>query len=156
MAISKIQIKVGIMEFSGEGEQDWLAIQLEKILIKVPDLLKFEVASPGYSKESSRDEPGDSKSLNPSKITNLATWLKDKNATTNQTKKFLATAAFLQVGGKSRVSTSDVTNALKKSNQSRLGNPSDCLNSNVKKGFCEKDGNDFFVTAEGLDEIGVK
>ena len=45
MSESKIQVKVGIVEFSGEGEQDWLAKQLDKILEKVPELLKIEVSN---------------------------------------------------------------------------------------------------------------
>ncbi len=38
MSDSKIVIKVGIVEFSGEGEKDWLSAQLDKILVKIPDL----------------------------------------------------------------------------------------------------------------------
>jgi len=41
MSDSKINIKVGIVEFSGEGNQDWLATQLDKILSKVPSCLKL-------------------------------------------------------------------------------------------------------------------
>lgn len=44
MGESKIQFKVGIVEFSGEGHSDWLAKQLDKILEKVPNLLEIEVA----------------------------------------------------------------------------------------------------------------
>jgi len=47
------------------------------------------------------------------------------------------------------LTTGDVSKALKDSNQSRLGNPSQCLNDNVSKGYCEKDGKQFFVTQEG-------
>jgi len=43
MSNSKIQIKIGIVEFSGEGEQDWLGIQLDKIIAKVPELLTIEL-----------------------------------------------------------------------------------------------------------------
>lgn len=34
----KIQLKLGAVEFSGEGDQDWLAKQLDKILEKAPKL----------------------------------------------------------------------------------------------------------------------
>src|SRR5687768_4531521 len=46
MSVSKIEIKVGIVEFAGEGDQEWLAQQFDKILIKVPELLKIEMESP--------------------------------------------------------------------------------------------------------------
>lgn len=49
--------------------------------------------------------------------------------------------------------TSDVTKALKDSNQTRLGNPSDSLNQNVTKGYCEKDGKEFYVTEEGKNSL---
>ena len=51
--------------------------------------------------------------------------------------------------GPKRMQTKDVTGALKTANQSRLGNPADCLNQNVSKGYCEKEGNQFFVTDDG-------
>jgi hypothetical protein len=153
---SKIQVKVGIVEFSGEGDQEWLALQLDKIISKVPELLRLELESPTIKDETT--EVG--KLKNPpatvtSKPMNLSSWLKEKNATINLVKKFLATAAFLQVGGKSRLSTAEIVTALKNSNQSKLANPADNLNANVKKGFCEKDGNEFFVTVEGLEELSI-
>lgn len=46
MSDSKIQIKIGIVEFSGEGNQDWLAAQFDKILAKMPELVKIEMAAP--------------------------------------------------------------------------------------------------------------
>ena len=36
----------------------------------------------------------------------------------------------------------------------KLSNPSDSLNSNVGKGYCEKDGKHFFVTPEGRQSLG--
>jgi predicted transcriptional regulator len=71
-------------------------------------------------------------------------------------KKFLATSAFLQINGKNRLTTSDITKALKEANQTKIGNPSEYLNQNVKKGHCEKDGSkDFFVTSHGFEYLGI-
>lgn len=153
MSESKIQIKVGHVEFSGEGNQDWLASQLEKILDRVPDLLKIELANPQNPSDSSglsRNSKGGQ-----SKIGNLPLFLKEKNATTNQNKKFLATAVFLQVNGKNRMSTSDVTKCLKDANQSRLNNASLNLSQLISQGFAEKDGKDFYITSEGFRELGI-
>ncbi|MGN6294249.1 MAG: hypothetical protein ACTHMV_15995 [Chitinophagaceae bacterium] len=85
----------------------------------------------------------------------MATYLKEKNATTNQVKKFLASAAFLQLNGKNRLTTSDISGALKDAKQNKLNNPSDCLNKNIKKGHCEKDGKEFFVTSKGFEDLGA-
>lgn len=151
MSDSKINIKIGHVEFSGEGNQEWLGSQLDKILEKIPELLKIELAAPDVSSANGQV----AKTPKGGKGT-LATWLKDKTATTNQNRKFLATAAYLQMGGKERITTADVTGALKTNNQGKLGNPSENLNQNVGKGHCEKDGKSFYLTPEGFKELGIE
>lgn len=154
MSESKINIKIGHVEFSGEGNQDWLASQLDKILEKIPELLKIELAAPETPKPN--EQGGKVTTPKGGKGSTLATWLKDKSATSNQTRKFLAAAAYLQMNGKERVTTSEVTDSLKSNNQGKLTNASDCLNQNVGKGYCEKDGKSFYVTPEGFKEIGIE
>src|ERR1041384_2419518 len=143
MSQVKIQIKVGDVEFSGEGEQGWVSTQLERVLKAAPSIVG---AKPIGRSTSSGDHNSPSSAAGSQ---TLASFLRDKNASTNQVKKFLATAIWLHSKGKKRLGTADVTRALKDSNQTRLGNPADCLNKNVAKGHCEKDGKDFFVTTEG-------
>jgi hypothetical protein len=130
MSDSKIQIKVGIVEFSGEGNQEWLSSQLDKVLDKIPSLLAIEPINPvqGTALESARHEP-----KSPDVPRNLSVFLKDKGASAKQVEKFLATAAFLQLNGKSRSNSSEVSKALKDAHQTKLNNASDCLNQNVKK-----------------------
>jgi hypothetical protein len=84
----------------------------------------------------------------------LATHLSEKQATSNQTLRFLATADWLRQKGQTPLTTSAVAQALKNNHQSRLANPSDCLNKNAAKGFVEKDGKTFFITPEGLAHLG--
>jgi hypothetical protein len=79
----------------------------------------------------------------------LVAFLKEKNATTKQGRKFLATAVWLEAKGKNRLVTGDIIKALKESNQTRLGNASRCLSDNISAGFCERDGKEFFVTEGG-------
>ena len=85
----------------------------------------------------------------------LGTFLKEKDALTIQVKRFLATAVWLRLKGKEKLTTTDVTKALRENHQSRLGNPSDTLNQNIRQGFCERDGKVFFVTPQGFQEIGI-
>lgn len=165
MSNSKIEIKVGIVEFSGEGEPQWLSEQLDKILEKVPELLKIELASEDSHtrrEESSTPPPvanNNSESGNGNgngKVnSNLSSFLNQTNSTKKQRRKFLATAVWNQLkNNRSSMSTKDITSALKDYQQSRLGNPSEMLNQNVSKGFCEKDSsNNFYVTPEGIKEI---
>ena len=148
MSNAKIEIKVGAVEFSGEGEQGWVASQLERVLKAAPSIVG---ATPHRQDKSG--EANDPRDQAPANSQTLASFLRDKNASTNQVKKFLATAAWLQGRGKKRLTTADVTRALKDNNQTRLGNPADCLNKNVAKGHCEKDGKEFFVTTEGMASL---
>ena len=144
MSQVKIQIKIGDVEFSGEGEQGWVSTQLERILKAAPGIVGAKPSSPPSPASGHND--GQSSAAGSQ---TLASFLREKNASTNQVRKFLATAVWLHARGKKRLSTADVTRALKDSNQTRLENPADCLNKNVAKGHCEKDGKDFFVTSEG-------
>jgi hypothetical protein len=151
MADVKIQMKIGEVEFSGEGEQAWVGKQLEKILNAAPTIAASAARrAPTHSSGAGAGGvPADSNAASQT----LAKFLRDKNAAMNQVKKFLATAVWLQAKGKNRLTTGEITRALKDSNQSRLGNPADCLNKNVSKGFCEKDGKEFFVTTEGMASL---
>lgn len=154
---AKIEIKVGIVEFTGEGEQDWLGKQLDKVLEKVPELLKIELASPTIGPQSSTTEttstPVNTAPESGAAPSNIVTFLREKNATSSQVNKFLVTAVYLQLNGKSRITSSEVAQTLKSANQSKLSNASDALNQNVGKGYCEKEGSQFFVTQEGLDYV---
>ncbi len=86
----------------------------------------------------------------------LPNFLRDKSVADNQVKKFLATAVWLHdTTGKDRLTTTDVRNALKRSNQTKLNNPSDVLNQNVGKGHAEKDGDGFFITEPGRASLGA-
>ncbi len=151
MADAKIQFKLGAIEFVGEGEKEWIAQQLDKILERAPKL-----AALGPTKGTGGGSGGGPSPMGPDPqiaAKTLAAFLKEKNATKNQVKKFLATAIWLEAKGKQRMTTSNVTKALRDSNQARLGNASECLNQNLTKGYCEKDGKEFFVTDEGKSSL---
>jgi hypothetical protein len=146
MSESKIEIKIGEITFSGQGDADWVAKQLDKILAQAEKLIQL-APSKADREEAPEHKPMGKDSTIAKKT--LPAFLQEKSATTKQVKKFLATAVWLEAKGQNRLSTGDVTKALGDSNQKRLGNPADCLNQNVAKGYCEKDGKQFFVTDEG-------
>ena len=147
MSEAKIEIKIGEIQFSSQGEQEWVAQQLDKILAQAEKLIELAPPTPPTPQEGIEHKPmGKDPAI--SKKT-LPSFLSEKDATKNQVRKFLATAVWLEAKGKSRLVTSDVTGALTASNQSRLGNAAQCLNENVGKGYCEKVGKEFYVTEEG-------
>lgn len=152
MAEAKIEIKVGTFSFTGEGTEQWLSGELDKLLGKLPELV--EIAPP----ESHGDDAGAAAKVKKNgKLGSLATFLREKNATENQVKKFLATALWLHdTTGKERITTGEVSKALKNASQNRLTNASDALNQNVGKGHAEKDGDSgFFVTEPGRTSLGL-
>jgi len=84
----------------------------------------------------------------------LFQYLTEKKVTTNQVRKFLATAVFLSRNNDmSKLSTSMVSRALKSYKIDKLQNASDCLNKNEKKGYCIKDGKEFIITENGYLSI---
>lgn len=152
---SKIEIAIGEFKFTGEGEEKWLAQQLDKILEKAQGLVKL---APPRVLNGDREltKPADTRDAVSTINVPLAKFLSHNNATTNQTKKFLGAAVWLSVSkNKSDLTTSDITSALKEAGQTRLGNPSDCLAKNVTKGLLEKHGKGFMVTVHGKEEFGI-
>src|SRR5579872_6272469 len=150
MADAKIDIKIGAISFAAEGSEKWLSGELDKVLAKAPELAAITPAEP------ENGDGGGTKHAKKGKLGTLAHFLKEKSATSNQVKKFLATAAYLHdTTGKDRLTTGEVKTALKNANQTKLNNPSDCLNQNVGKGHAEKDGGSFFVTDPGRTSLGA-
>ncbi len=75
---------------------------------------------------------------------------------TTQVRRFLAAAAWLQVHQSHSLTSSIVVQELQAAKQNGVGNASDCLNSNINKGFCERrKDKTFFVTPAGLKEVGI-
>jgi len=151
MSVAKIHFQIGQIQFSGEGEQDWVAKQLDKIINQAEKLIQLAPPESPRDDDDGQHKPMGKDSTISTKT--LPVFLSEKNAAQNQVKKFLATAVWLEAKGKQRITTGDVTKALKDSRQTRLGNPSDCLNQNVSKGHCEKDGKEFFVTEDGMKSL---
>lgn len=157
MSEAKIEIQIGEVRFSGEGEQEWLTLQLDKILDKAKDLIELSprptVQNDGLPTPHQAADFSNSPDI---ASQSLVSFLKAKNATTAQVDKFLATAIWVEAKeNKSRLKTSDISAALSKASQTKLNNPSLTLIQNVSKGYCEKDGKEFFVTQEGKDKMGV-
>jgi hypothetical protein len=144
MAEAKIEIKAGGAEFSASGDQQWVSEQLDKFLQNASKLASV-APEPKNGENGGSGKPDAAQGKK-----TLATHLNEKGATTNQVKKFLQTAIWLTAKGKTQMTTNDVTKALRDARQTRISNPAECLNQNVKKGHCEKDGNQFFVTEEGI------
>lgn len=158
MSQARIEITIGQITFSGEGDSSWLSGQLDKILDRAESLLALASIQTKLTNSESGDADNKAADLaghNEISSKPLAIWLREKGADTNQTLKFLATAAWLEAKGQNRLQTKDVTSALSSANQKRLGNASESLNQNIKQGFCEKEGKQFYVTEIGKRKLGI-
>jgi hypothetical protein len=148
MSNAKIDFTIGGISFSGEGEESWLANQLDKIIDKAPSLIKIAPVSSATKEEQEGTSAPTEDSAAIAKLT-LPNFLRQKNATSSQKQRFLATAVWLHAKGNPRLATGDIVKATRDSNQSRFGNPSDVLSKLIADGSCEKDGKQFFVTEHG-------
>ena len=156
MSEAKIEIKIGEITFSGEGEPSWLSEQLDKILDRAEELVSLAPEAPATATASSPSHvAADLSGHNEIASQPLAVWLKSKNADSVQNTKFLATAVWCEAKGQKRLQTKDIGSALSNASQRKLNNTSECLNQNIKKGFCEKDGKQFYVTEEGKRSLGI-
>lgn len=149
MSQSKIDITVGAVSFSGEGEQAWLAEQLDKVLKAAPEIARAQPA-PGAASQSGNANQLRNEEFN---IT-LASYIKEKNGDTSQVDRFLISADWLRRRGANKLTTAAVTRALKDNQQRRLANTADCLNKNVSKGYCEKADGGFYISPDGLRKLG--
>jgi len=148
MADAKIEIKVGAVSFSGEGDGKWVGEQLDKVLGKLHDLVR--VAPAAALPDGGNPPPAQGKATG-----TLAAFLAAKGAKGSKTRKFLATALWLQdTQSKNRLITRDVTSALSANSQGDVGNAAQCLNLNSTQGYTAKEGRQFYVTDEGRASIG--
>jgi hypothetical protein len=153
MAQVKVEFSIGSLRFAGEGDQNWVESQLDKILDKVPTLSAF-VAQIGSGSGAESGNPGATGDA--SFTASLASHIKAQGAEQSRVKRFLATADWLRRRGGQALTTAAVAKALSDNHQKRLANPADCLNQNVTKGLCEKKGDGFFITPDGLVAMGYK
>lgn len=144
---SRIEIKIGNLSFAAEGDQDWLSEQLSKVMTAASSAITQSEATVAASAQT---EP----SLSASTIGSLASYLKAKGGESKQVQRFLAAAGWLSRRGTTNLTTAAVSAALAENHQKRLGNPADCLNQNVSKGYCEKQKDGFFITPEGWKALG--
>jgi hypothetical protein len=142
----KVEIKIGNLSFTAEGDQEWLGEQLNKIMKAAAPAITRESADPNHVLNNPATSAGG--------VGSLASFIKSAKGESKQVQRFLATAGWLSRRGESKLTTSAVASALSDNHQKRLGNPADCLNQNVSKGYCEKQGDGFFITPEGWKALG--
>ena len=148
MSEARLEFCIGNVSFAGEGQQDWLAEQMGFVL---------EVARARQQAQPSGSEAERQCAPDPeagSFTDTLATHLKRMNADESQKRKFLIVADWLRLRDISDLRTNAVTKSLRENQQKRLTNASDSLNKNVMSGYCEKKGDGFFITSEGLRFLG--
>lgn len=161
---AKLKVKLGSVEIDFEGDSDFLRTEVMPTIAQVLSIAKDNptIIGPTEKDEVHASPETSTKALlrndgtGSSGVGSLASFIKDRKADSNQVKRFLATARWLQLRGTAEPSSSDVAKALRDNHQARLTNPADCLNKNVAHGFCEKTSNGFFITSEGLAALDAR
>lgn len=151
MTTAKVDIRIGALSFAGEGDKEWLAKQLDKLIQHAPALLQI---APEESADKGDGEGAHRRTPHAGKAGTLASYLASKSAKNKDAKKFLATAAWLHLKGQARVTSAEVNKALDENSQGKVSNPALVLRRHVSKGSCEKSGEKFYVTDEGRQSLG--
>jgi hypothetical protein len=171
---TRFKLKMGAAEIEFEGSPEFLKSEImptvEKLLAIVDARVELQRVSnvlaplPGgvqqLNSPRSVDSNLESETINESEngqekpMASLATYLKSKDAGKNQIQRLLATAGWLHKKGNREITATLVGETLLEHQQTKLGNPADCLNQNVRKGHCEKTKTGFFVTPEGWSHLG--
>jgi hypothetical protein len=152
MPTAKIEIRIGDRLFQADGDQEWVTSQLAifySSLETAPPPAKMSAVTPA----AAAPLPALSAALGSGAT--LAAFLKTTNATVSQTRTFLAAAGWLRLRGARTHTTAAVTSALSQNHQGSLGNAAQCLIENIKKGFCERNGKEFYITPAGLKDLGL-
>jgi hypothetical protein len=144
--------RFGNVSFAGEGDQTWLSEQLKIVLDAASSI---PVARAQTVDGDVLSEDTEAAGARESGNETLATYLRAQGAGKNQTVRFLATAGWLFRRGQKNLPTRLITKALSDNHQGGVTNPSQRLNQNVAKGFCEKtSGGRFFITPEDWQALG--
>lgn len=158
MSDSKIQVKVGIVEFSGEGNQDWLAKQLDKILDKIPELLKIEVGD-STNKNSQNNNSGSGRSSGGGTISGLSVLnIAGKLSNKSGSDLVIIAAAFLHfVEGKTSFTRDDISSAMKKATgvykDNYLSNLTKYLTQLEKNSTLLKSGTTYSLSTSKANEL---
>jgi len=136
MSESKVDFSFENLHFSCEGDKDWVEMQLNQILSRIPGLNKPELSVPSEIVKSASGKDIASRKLSGTEkievlkqrhrlkpVNTLTTpehsndplmeFLKEKDAEKNQVRKFLATSVFLHSKGVEKFSTPMVSKLLK-------------------------------------------
>lgn len=149
--MAKIELVAAGLQLSIEGDEAWVAKQFDAAAAKLPDLAALAASIPKPTTETNDANGGEN-----GPVSSLASHIKEHGGEKSQPRRFLATADWLRRKGEKGLKTAKVSAALKENQQKKLANPAQCLNDNVSQGFCEKDSQGFFITPEGLKELGYK
>jgi len=158
MSESKINVKIGIIEFSGEGDQKWLSEQFDKILEKMPELLKIEISNPSNGSNNGADngKTNSNGTVTGLSIINIAGKLNCKSGSD----LVIAAAAFLHfIENKTTFSRDDITQTMKKATgyykNSHLANLTTILAGLEKNSTLTKTATAYSLQIDKVNELNA-
>ena len=145
----EIKVSCGGFELEYRGDEQFAKESLCSLVAEIKNVILTGEES--QNSDATQDGESNGKMKLPTFMENLE---KQSERNSLEYRKFLVTSAWLQLNGKDRIKTSDVSAALRNSKINRLSNPSDCLATNIRYGHCERvEDNGFIVTRTGLQDL---
>ncbi len=140
---SVLKIKAGDFQIFFEGSEDYISSRLGQAVQEIAKCAKDLPSKQGDGQ---------------SELISLPELLKKQQEST-QVRRFLVVAAWLQKKGRNSLRTGDIDRTIKKYRLPALSNSSDNLSSlrnSKRKRFCEmNDDGSFYVTYDGMEEVGL-
>jgi hypothetical protein len=157
MPDARLDFALGILSFSAEGSEGWLAEQFDKVIVKLEDLDISTISPPSCPPSTPQTGSLPDTNLQIGSTT-LVAFLQKCAATSNANKKFIATALWtMNKQAKNTFTIKDVTSALNTAQQTRLANPSQSLARVTKAGHAELSSNgEYYITPEGRKDLGLQ
>ena len=145
----KIKVSCGGFELEYSGDEQFAKESLCSLVSEIKDIIQTDDEMP-KQEQTYQNMPSENMKL--PKF--LAEMEKNSERNSREYRKFLVTAAWLHLNGKSKLQTADVASALLESKINKLSNPSDSLAKNIKYGHCERvENSGFIVTQRGFQDL---
>jgi hypothetical protein len=158
---TQFRLKLGTAEIEFVGDAEFLKDEILPVVSRIVEVAETNsVRSTGTeikqieNGQNESDKFGEPEQVITNPVGSLASHIKLYGAENNQVRRFLVTADWICRRGNKLTRPNDVVVALRENQQAKLANASECLNKNVGKGHCEKTTDGFFVTPEGLKQLG--
>ena len=163
----KLKLMIGGFEVSYSGSEEFAEQKLLNLTHELIELAASQNLSGRTQEAAELAVPRGSTPMNAAdaaeignsvgQLSDFLRQLQENGLSSTTRDKFLATSAWLHLSGYARITSGNVAEALQEHHETALSNPSHCLNLNIERNYCERDGKNgpYFVTTPGFRHLGL-